>query len=83
MHICAIAIHALYFHIRTAVQCINDNRLDSFISVIIQCVDLHCLIENLLELLTNLRNREGNDGEASLFSIDILIYNIRRSPCIL
>ena len=55
---------------------IDDLLLHPLILRIIQSVDLNCLRKNLLELLTNLRNRVRDNGKTAFLPYDVFIYQL-------
>ena len=79
--LCTVSISSFNMHHYALVKCIDQLLLKITVHHVIQCIDLHRLFEDLLELRTDLRQREGNNCKAPLFADDVLIRQLRRLIC--
>ena len=64
---------ACYFYILSFIQCIDHCLLHLLVKLVIQSIDLDRFIKDLMILLSDFRNRPGNDRKASLISRKIFI----------
>ena len=58
------------------IQRIDQVLLDSLIFPVVQSVDLYCLPEDFFKLLSDFRNRIGNDRKASFFSDNVAVGDL-------
>ena len=73
--VCFICSPSANGHILRLIQNIDQLLLYILIPFIIQSIDSDRFRKDLLEILSNRRNRKGNNRKAGLISGNILIYN--------
>ena len=75
-HICFIVTFSLDFHPFAGIQSIDDRLLNRLVFLIVQCIDLDNLTEDLREFTANGRNRICNNGKASLVPFNIAVCDL-------
>ena len=71
-----IPAFSLNMYTPALIQHVYDFFLNIRIELIVQCIDLYGLTENLFEILSDFRHRKSNDGKAALFPDNIGIGNL-------
>ena len=77
LHVRLVATLAKYLHILCIIETVDHRLLDGFVFLIIERIDFHYSIEDLLEIRTNLRDWICDDREAVLIVRNIAVCDLR------
>ena len=78
LHVRLVATLAKYLYIFCIIETINHRLLDGFVFLIIERIHFHNCIEDLLEILTDLRDWICDNREAVLVMWNVMICDLRR-----
>ena len=76
LHIRPVCPGSFDMHIFPLIQGVNQFLLNALVQTVIQVIDLLDFPENLLKVVSNLRDGPGDDGKASLISGNITVYQL-------